>query len=117
MVIAGLGTAAPPGRYTQKECWEALQKSPRLSSLGGRSQAILRKVLTGNNGIKTRHLALTDLGDAFELTPDALQKRFVRHAPRLAGEAARGALAESGFDPEAIDAVLISTCTGYLCPG
>jgi predicted naringenin-chalcone synthase len=27
MFIAGLGVAAPPQRYTQRECWDALQKS------------------------------------------------------------------------------------------
>ena len=42
----------------------------------------------------TRHLALDPLTEAFELTPDALQARFARHAPALAAEAARRALAE-----------------------
>ena len=77
MFIIGLGTAAPPHCYTQVECWTALQDTSRFRALKPRSRAVLRKVLTGDNGIATRHLA--QAGD--------------------------------------IDAILISTCTGYLCPG
>src|SRR5512133_1124532 len=117
MVIAGLGTATPLQRYTQTECWQALQNSPRFEALAPRSRAILRKVLNASNGIKTRHLALDNLDDAFQLTPDALQERYLTHAPRLACEAATRALADSGVRPREIDAVLVSTCTGYLCPG
>ncbi len=58
MFIAGLGTAAPPQRYAQRECWERC-KSPRtFARLKPRSHAILKKVLCGDNGIATRHLAL-----------------------------------------------------------
>ena len=117
MFIGGLGTAAPEQTYTQRECWQALEASTRLGTLSSRSQAILRKVLTGRNGIRTRHLALDHLEDAFQLTPDALQQRFIQHAPRLASEAGRRALMDGNYQPESIDAVLVSTCTGYLCPG
>jgi predicted naringenin-chalcone synthase len=117
MVIVGLGTAAPPQRYAQRECWEALQPERRFHELNSRSRALLKKVLTGNNGITTRHLALERLEQAFELNPDALHARFATHAPRLATQAAERALADAACVPAEIDAVLISTCTGYLCPG
>lgn len=117
MFITGLGTASPPQRYTQLECWAALQKSARFRELAPRSQAILRKVLTGSNGIATRHLALEKLDHAFDLTPDALHVRFTRTAPMLAAQAAERALAQTNSGPGEIDAILISTCTGYLCPG
>ena len=117
MLITGLGTAAPQQRYTQQECWEKLQRSGRFFDLNSRSKAVLRKVLTGNNGIVSRHLALEDLGDAFELTPDALHARFVRNAPVLAAQAASRALADAEATAGKIDALIISTCTGYLCPG
>jgi predicted naringenin-chalcone synthase len=74
-------------------------------------------VLTGNNGILTRHLVLQNLEEAFDLTPDALHARFVQNAPLLASEAARRALADSASAAKEIDALIISTCTGYLCPG
>jgi len=41
----------------------------------------------------------------------------VKHAPALATDAARRALADADCTPAEIDVVLISTCTGYLCPG
>jgi len=117
MVIQGLGTAAPSHRYTQKECWEAAQDIERFQQLEPRSRAIIKKVLTGNNGISTRHLVLDDISQAFELNPDALHARFARHAPRLGKQAAERALADAGAEPSAIDGVIVSTCTGYLCPG
>ncbi len=117
MFLLGLGTAAPPRQYTQLECWEALRQSSRFAALQPRSQAILRKVLSADNGIATRHLALDPLTEAFDLTPDVLQARFTRHAPALATAAARRARDQAGFAAREMDAVLISTCTGYLCPG
>ena len=117
MFIKGLGTAAPPHRYTQRDCWTALQASAPFEQLTPRSRAILKKVLTGQNGIASRHLALEPLEEAFEISPDALQARFVRHAPALATQAAERALATAETGVEQIDAVIISTCTGYLCPG
>jgi len=113
----GLGVAAPPQCYTQQQSWEALQHSDILPRLKPRSQAILRKVLGGNNGIATRHLALDPITDAFNLTPDALHARFARHAPELATRAAVNALRDGRCEPPEIDALIISTCTGYLCPG
>ena len=74
-------------------------------------------MLTGDSGIATRYLSLDKLDHAFDLTPDALHTRFIENAPALATLAAERALASSKTNPREIDAVLISTCTGYLCPG
>src|ERR1051325_973512 len=104
MFIIGLGTAAPSQRYTQAECWEALQGSPRFQALDSRSRAILKKVLTGNNGIASRHFAMENLEQAFDLNPDALHARFVHNAPLLATQAAERALADAGMGPGDIEA-------------
>lgn len=117
MFIIGLGTVTPPQCYAQRDSWDALQAWPQFSQLQPRSRAILKKVLGTDNGIATRHLALEPLAEVFDQTPDALQARFTKHAPALATEAARRALKNAGCQPEEMDAVLISTCTGYLCPG
>ena len=117
MFIIGTGTATPPHHYSQQECWTSLQESARFRELNARSQAILKKVLTGENGIVTRRLALDKLDQAFDLTPDALHARFIENAPALAALSAERALASSKINPREIDAILISTCTGYLCPG
>ena len=101
----------------QAQCWDALVVSDHLSTLNPRSQAILRKVLRGNNGICSRHLALDNLSEAFALDPDALDARFAKHAPAVAAQAARRAIQDAGMTSGDIDALIISTCTGYLCPG
>ncbi len=117
MFITGLGTATPLNHYTQVQCWDALRAWDGLPKLAPRSQAILRKVLLGNNGICGRFLAFDQLTDAFALTPDILHARFAAHAPAVAAQAASRALEDSGTDVGEIDACIISTCTGYLCPG
>lgn len=117
MFLSGIGTAAPAARWTQTQCWDALVASDYLPKLSPRSHAILRKVLRGNNGICSRHLAFDQLSEAFDFDPDVLDARFAKHAPAVASAAAERALADAGLAPGDIDAVIISTCTGYLCPG
>ena len=117
MYLIGLGTAVPPRRFTQQECLAALQHAPQFPQLNARSHALLKKVLTSENGIASRHLAVESLEDAFVLTPDALHARFARHAPELAAQAAERALATAQLGSTEVDAIIISTCTGYLCPG
>src|ERR1022692_2305912 len=107
MFITGVGTATPPTRYTQRHVWDALVASPHFSSLTPRSQAILRKVLHGQNGICSRFLAVDDLSDAFALNPDALDARFARHAPAVAARAGEQALSNAGIRAADVDAVII----------
>jgi alkylresorcinol/alkylpyrone synthase len=117
MFIQGIGTAVPPNRYSQRECWETVLRSPFLERLNSRSRAILRKVLTGDSGIDHRHFVMASLEGAFSLDPNTLHRRFADHAPALAAAAARKALEDCGEAAGEIDALIISTCTGYLCPG
>ena len=115
--IRGTGTAAPSTRYTQAECWDALKAAPQFLQLDGRARATVQRVLLGDSGIATRSLALDPLAEAFDTDPDTLHARFAKHAPTLACAAGRAALDRSGLHPWDIDAVVVSTCTGYLCPG
>jgi alkylresorcinol/alkylpyrone synthase len=117
MFLNGLGTAVPPRRFTQAECWIALQESEQFYKLEPSSQTLLRKVLSGENGIESRHLAVEDLAHFFVMTPDALHERFTKAAPVIAAQAAERALAAARLGAEEVDAILVSTCTGYLCPG
>src|SRR4051812_11117275 len=116
MFFNGLGTAVPPRSFTQRECWDALQRADR-PEITPRTRAVLQGILTHDNGIERRSLALEHLDEGFEIDPDTLHRRFVRHAPALASEAARRALHEAQLQARDIDAVIVSTCTGYLCPG
>ena len=117
MFITGLGTATPPHRYTQRECWEAFQAAPQFARLDRRARAILQRVLLRDNGISTRALALDTLADGFVIDPDTLQRRYARNAPLLAHDAALRALGQAALHAHDVDAVVVSTCTGYLCPG
>jgi alkylresorcinol/alkylpyrone synthase len=117
MYLSGIATEVPPRHFTQAECWAALQKAPQFQQLDARSHALLKKVLSADNGIATRHLSVEKLEEAFVLTPDTLHARFARHALLLALKAAARALSNARLTPSEVDAVIISTCTGYLCPG
>lgn len=117
MFFRGIGTATPSARYTKAECLEAFQRSDWFARLDARSHFIARTVLQRDNGIEARRLALGSLDEVFAIDPDTLGRRFLAHAPALAGEAAARALASAGLDASEIGAVVVSTCTGYLCPG
>jgi alkylresorcinol/alkylpyrone synthase len=117
MYLTGLGTAVPPRQYTQAECWAVLQHDFQYLQLNEGSRKLLRKVLASENGIVTRYLSVANLEEAFLLTPLALHGRFERHAPVLATQASERALASARLIPMEVDAIIISTCTGYLCPG
>lgn len=117
MFIAGLGTANPPYRYKQSDCLRTLEGTQQFLQLKPSAQFLIKRILEHPHGITTRSFALADLSLAFELAPDVLHDRFLEHAPALASVAAGNALREAGLTPTDIDAVIISTCTGYLCPG
>ena len=117
MYLRGLGTATPPSRYTKAECLDAFQRSDWFARLDTRSHLIARTVLQRDNGIEARRLALGSLAEVFTIDPDTLDRRFLAHAPVLAAEAGARALASAGVEASEIGAVVVSTCTGYLCPG
>ncbi len=78
---------------------------------------ITELVLSRDNGIEARRLAVDSLDDVFSIDPDTLHERFATYAPALASQAAERALADAGLTAGDIDGVIVSTCTGYLCPG
>ena len=117
MYLNAMGTALPPRRYTKSDCWQAFSQSDWFERLDPRSRAVVKTVLERDNGIEERRLALETLEEVFAIDPDTLQRRFAQHAPLLAAEAGRQALERAGLAAAAIDAVIVSTCTGYLCPG
>jgi len=117
MFVHGLGTAHPARRFTKADCWDAFQTSPWFAKLDRRSRAIAQTVLLGENGIEARRLAVSSLADAFEIDPDTLHARFLEHAPKLASAAAEKALRNAGLEAKDVEGIVVSTCTGYLCPG
>ncbi len=117
MYLHALATAVPPATFTQARCWEIMQGSPALARLSRRTQLILRTILKGDSGIATRHFAVPQIEGVFDLTSDQLNAAFRAEAPGLAGRALTKALAQAGVAVGDVDALLVCTCTGYLCPG
>ncbi|MFP4068831.1 MAG: type III polyketide synthase [Opitutales bacterium] len=117
MYLHAIARAVPETSFTQPECWELLRGSTALGKLNARSQSLLERVLLGDSGIDKRHFAIEQIEQVFDLDAQALNEAFERHASRLAAGALEKALHRSGTSPESLDALLICTCTGYLCPG
>jgi predicted naringenin-chalcone synthase len=117
MYFRGIGTATPSQRYTKAECLAAFRQSDWFGRLDARSHFITSTVLQRDNGIEARRLAVASLDEVFRIDPDTLAQRFLTNAPALAAQAGERALAAAGLAAGDIGAVVVSTCTGYLCPG
>lgn len=117
MHFRGIGTATPATRYTKAECLAAFEKSDWFARLDARAHVVARAVLQRDNGIEARRLAVDSLDEVFTIDPNTLARRFLAHAPVLAARAAASAIATSGLTAPDLGAVIVSTCTGYLCPG
>lgn len=117
MFLHALATAVPPTAYSQPECWEMVQRSPVRQRLTKRTRLIIHSILAGDHGIGTRYFAVPDIANVFDLTSNQLHAAYRAEAPHLAATALKTALARAGLRAEQLDALLICTCTGYLCPG
>ncbi|MGJ8676904.1 MAG: 3-oxoacyl-[acyl-carrier-protein] synthase III C-terminal domain-containing protein [Akkermansiaceae bacterium] len=117
MNLLSVSSAFPKKSYTQIECLEAMQAADFWPELHSRSRMILEKVLTGNSGIDKRHFSLDQLTDAWTRDAQSLNNAYEKVAPALAAEAVEKAVAKSGYKLDEVDAVFLSSCTGYLCPG
>lgn len=118
MYLQSLATAVPPRFLTQLDCWEIAKLSPAVTeNLTRRSQLILRTVLRGDSGIAQRQFAVRDINRIFDLDTDDLNAEFRHAAPALSIRALQQALTQAQLNPRDLDALVICTCTGYLCPG
>ncbi len=117
MFLHALSNVVPHQRLTQRDCWEIMRRSPAARKLQPASLKLLERVLTGESGIETRHFAVTDLERIFDLDAESLNRAFEREAPALGERALRAALNEAALAPGDLDALVVCTCTGYLCPG
>lgn len=117
MHLHALATATPPTVLSQAQCHELLAASDVRTRLNRRSLLTLQAVLRGDSGIATRHFASTPVERVFDLGPDELNETFRREAPALGGRALTSALAQAGLRADQLDALIVCTCTGYLCPG
>ncbi len=131
-VLQGLGTALPGAPVPQQRFAEIAE--PCCANT--RAQRRLLPTLYRRTRVLTRHSVLEHpdgdpgAGLAAFYTPatDAhapghgptISQRMLayeRHAPRLAAQAARAALADADTDPGAIDQLVTVSCTGFAAPG
>ena len=117
MYLHALATALPPATFTQSDCWSMFERSEARRRLSRRSALVLQAILRHDSGISTRHFAMPNLETVFSLTADQLNEGFRVEAPKLAARALTEALMRAGLVAGDVDALLICTCTGYLCPG
>ena len=70
-----------------------------------------------NTQVHTRHM-LQPLRQTLEPTSFGQRNQlYSHHAVQLGTHAAKQALADSGLDPDQIDALVVVSCTGYMLPG
>ncbi len=117
MYLHALVTAVPTTRFTQAECCDLITSAEAHQHLSRRSRLTLQAVLRGDSGIDTRHFAFNPIEQVFAASADKLNESFRREAPLLAGRALAAALEQAGIRADQLDALLVCTCTGYLCPG
>lgn len=113
--IAAVAAAVPPYSLTQEEALSHARK--RYGDvLSRRSNSILEKVFA-HPSIKKRHFAFDDPSRLFDENPDKRIERFTERAGGLSCAAAADALKAAGLSAADIGALVVNTCTGYVCPG
>lgn len=118
MYLRSIATATPQHSFSQAECLAMVQSCPAtLARLDRRSRLMLQAILKGDSGIEARQFALHDPAKLFRLDADDLNAAFREAAPALAAQALARGLDEAGLLAKDLDVLLVTTCTGYLCPG
>jgi predicted naringenin-chalcone synthase len=118
MYLRSLASALPPHQFTQAECLDLIERGVLTARLRPGSVELLRRILgSETSAIHKRHFATGDVDSLFEKGPQELSEYFEREAPALGAAALGRALDQAGLDAGELDALLVCTCTGYLCPG
>ncbi len=113
--LAAVATASPPYTADQREAEDFFSQNfgHRLTS---RSREIMRKFLR-HPSIRQRRFAFDGPRCLVEEDADGRIERFSRWALELSARASREALGQAGLKVSDISALVVNTCTGYLCPG
>jgi alkylresorcinol/alkylpyrone synthase len=113
--IASVAVAVPPLQADQRRVKEALVQRYAPALRPG-SLEIMNRVFD-HPSVTRRHFAIDDLDTFWEESPDVRVARFTRWAVNLGSQALQAVLRQNHFPPEKIFALVVNTCTGYLCPG
>ncbi len=113
--ILSLATASPEHVYTQAE-GEAFLLEQYDGILDDRGREVVRKVFA-HPSIQRRRFSFHDPRIIHRETPDERMERFTRWSVDLSARAAESALISAGVSTGDVSALVVNTCTGYLCPG
>ena len=117
MKLVSLASHFPDQSFTQEECLAEMRRAPFWNNLRDRSRQILENVFGSDTGIKKRHFAIDDLREVWGRNAEELNHHYEATAPVIGAGAVLKALNKAGLEADDIDVLLVSSCTGYLCPG
>lgn len=113
--ITSIGVAVPPFTINQEQVIEIL-RSHYIDRIDSGHMALAKKVFK-HPSVKTRHFGVDKVESVLDENPDIRIARFTDWATRLSCEASRIALQKAGLGAGDISALVVNTCTGYVCPG
>ena len=113
VALSGLGTALPENHWSQRDVFRFIEKRFQISN---RSKAIYKKILH-NPSIQSRSFSIETLEQVLQDDPNERSKRFEKEAVALSTQSLKKALKNAGVSPKSLDFLIVTTCTGYLCPG
>ncbi len=111
--IIHIATHNPSMKVSQQQALDDVLKCHNVSVRG--KELYQRFFL--DPGIQFRYFGVDKIADIFQEHYDDTIVRFQRVATHLATQAARSCLQKAHLTTDQLDAMIITTCTGYLCPG
>lgn len=113
--LASIATAVPAFCADQGLAAELIRRhfGTRLSA---RSQGLIRATFD-HPSIKKRHFAIDDPSRIMVETADQRIQRFTEKSIELSAQAVTRALERAGVSVDQVSALVVNTCTGYICPG
>lgn len=113
--IASFACAVPP--YSADQAYSAeLVRKHYAEKLNARGMGLIRATFS-HPGIRKRHFAVDDPTCIMDESPDQKIARFTEKAIELSGQAVTKALEQAGVGVRDVTALVVNTCTGYICPG
>lgn len=112
-ILSALATANPKRYATQEEIYHFMASHFPM----GQSERELYRQLLLDGPIRGRYISVDEDEEICSQDPDYLVSRFARHGRRIAAQAAQAAMQQAGLNAPQIEALIVNTCTGYLCPG
>jgi predicted naringenin-chalcone synthase len=113
--IASFACVVPP--FSADQAFSAdLVKKHFTPELNARSLGLVRATFS-HPGIRKRHFAVDNPACIMNETPDQKIARFTGKSIELACKAVATALKRAGVNVQDVTALVVNTCTGYICPG